>query len=152
MCTKPVRGFTLIEVLIVVVIIGVISAIAYPAYGQYVLRGYRADAKVNLLEAAQWMERNYSLTQDYRRQANNDPIDNAALAAQPFGKVPRDATGTAVRYTLTFQAGPALNTFTLQAVPQNGQAADAKCGTLRLNEVQRRTASGPEGSVNCWAR
>jgi type IV pilus assembly protein PilE len=149
---KLARGFTLIEILIVVMVIAVISAIAYPAYGAYVLRGYRADAKISLQEAAQWMERNYSLTQDYRLQANTNPINSAAIQAEKFGVVPAGSTGTARRYVLSFSVGPTINTFTIQAIPQNAQAADTKCGTLTLNHLQARTASGPEGAVACWSR
>ncbi len=53
------RGFTLVEVLIVVVIIGVLMAIAIPSYQQYVLRTYRSDAEANLQAFAQAMERYY---------------------------------------------------------------------------------------------
>jgi type IV pilus assembly protein PilE len=148
---KKNRGFSLIEVMIVVLIIGVISAIAYPVYQQYVLRSYRAEAKRSLQEAAQWMERNYSLTQTYLLQANGTTLDAAALTAQPFAKVPAGATGGALRYNISFSAGPAANTFTLQAVPANNQAVD-KCGTFSLTSTQQRNATGPEGTVSCWSR
>ena len=51
------QGFTLIELMIVVAIVGILSAIAYPSYAEYVRRGHRADARAGLLQAQQWLER-----------------------------------------------------------------------------------------------
>lgn len=50
------QGFTLIELMIVVAVIGILGAIAYPSYTEYVRRGHRADARAGLLQAQQWME------------------------------------------------------------------------------------------------
>ncbi len=55
------KGFTLIEVMIVVAIIGILSAIAYPSYTEYIARGHRADARAGLLQAQQWLERPCSI-------------------------------------------------------------------------------------------
>ena len=51
------RGFTLIELMIVVAIVGILSAIAYPSYAGYIRKGHRADARAGLLQAQQWLER-----------------------------------------------------------------------------------------------
>ena len=59
------KGMTLIELMIVVAIIGIISAIAYPAYQQYVQQSRRTVAQGNLLELAQWMERQYTANGEY---------------------------------------------------------------------------------------
>lgn len=61
----PQQGFTLIEVMITVAIIGIVSAIAYPSYTEYIRRGHRADARAGLLQAAQWMERAATATGSY---------------------------------------------------------------------------------------
>ena len=51
------KGFTLIELMIVVAVVSILSAIAYPSYAEYVRRGHRSDAKAGLLQAQQWLER-----------------------------------------------------------------------------------------------
>lgn len=60
-----VRGFTMIELMIVVVIIGIIAAIAYPNYIRQVAQSRRADAQTTLLETAQALERCYTETNSY---------------------------------------------------------------------------------------
>jgi type IV pilus assembly protein PilE len=146
------RGFTLIELMIVVAIIGILAAVAYPAYTQYVLRAARADARNVLLEAAQWMERNYTLTQSYAVAASNgQPLTSASLAAAGVGLNVSPKSGT-TRYNVTFTANPTANAYTLQAVPTGPQVADTACGTLTLTNLQVRGKSGTETVERCWAR
>ena len=128
-------GFTLIELMIVVAIIGILAAIAYPSYQNHVENTRRSVAQAELMELAQWMERRYTASYDYR-----DGTDAPDL---PFTTSPRD--GNATFYNLSFQGSVTRNSFTLQAVPVGAQAND-DCGTLTLD------SSGSRGAAEngCW--
>jgi len=140
------RGVTIIELMIVVAVIAIISAIAYPSFTNYGLSAKRADAKAALLENAQFLERNYSETNRFNLKPDGNALANADL---PFQTAPRDSNITA--YALSFVGGaPAANGFTLQAVPQGGQTADA-CGTLTLNQAGTRGVGGST-VADYWGR
>lgn len=136
------RGFTLIELMIVVAIIGILAAIAYPSYQEQVRRGNRADAKAALMETAQFMERFYTQNNRYDRDLNN------AAPVLPYTKSPRD--GSSTFYLIRFNGNPAANTFSIEAAPQGGQTQDT-CGTLRVNQAGEKTTTAGV-ATDCWAR
>jgi len=130
------QGVTLIELMIVVAILGIIAAIAYPSYMNNVRETRRTTAQAELMELAQWMERQYSVDYDYR--------DGVGEPTLPFTQSPRNS-GTAF-YQLDFvSSSVGQNSFTLEAVPQGDQTND-RCGTLTLNEAGVRGA----GDSGCW--
>ena len=125
---KPVqksRGFSLIELMIVVVIVAILGSIAYPSYLNQVTQSRRADAQAALMEAAQFMERFYTENNRYDRDTAGTAV---ALPAQ-LQESPRDS-GTK-SYDITVQASSA-STYTLRATPKNGQAGD---GFLQLTNT-----------------
>jgi type IV pilus assembly protein PilE len=129
------HGVTLIELMIVVVIIGILAAIAYPSYQNQVRDSRRADGKAALLQTAQQLERCYTRFASY----NNAGCGVALPVGSPEGF-----------YQVT---AAALNagSFTLDAVPQGDQANDAECGTLRLAHTGAQGSQGAEGDANdCW--
>lgn len=130
------RGMSLIELMIVVAIAAILATVAIPSYRNYVIRVKRSDAKIELLSIAQRLERCYTVANTY--------TDCVALPVN----APAGATGSAVTYVIS--GAPAGQAFTLTATPQNGQASDAKCGNLTINQVGARGASGTMSAAKCW--
>lgn len=136
------RGFTLIEVLIVVVIISLLSALALSSYGNYIRKARRADAKADLLELAQLIERNYT-------ESNSFAVDAAGNAyALEYTTSPQSGR---VFYNLQFAAGqPTATTYTIRAVPAGSQQKDVSCMTLGLTHTGAKSVSGSGTVAECW--
>lgn len=134
------RGFTLIEVMIVVAILGIVTAIAYPSYQDSVRKSRRADARAVMLEAAQHMERRY--TENLVAGYNGVTLPTA-LQGSPKG----DGT----KYYNIALSGVAQNTYTLTATPTSygGQYQD-KCGALTLNNAGVKGQGNGKTVDDCW--
>lgn len=128
---KPFRGFTLIEVMIVVAIVAILSAIAYPSYLNYIRKARRADAIEALLriEVAQ------------ERWRTNNPTYTTNLAnlgvATPSGN-----------YGLAIDNGATATAFTARATAQNDQVNDTACATMVLTGGTNPSRT----PAACWAR
>ncbi|MES2072680.1 MAG: type IV pilin protein [Pseudomonadota bacterium] len=146
---KTAHGFTLIELMTAIAVVGLLTAIALPNYTAYIARSNRNVAKGDLLELQQWMERNYTLTNSYATLPSGGALTSASL---PFSASPRSSTST--KYNLSFSAGPTATDYTLQAVPTSSQN-DPSCATLSITSAGVRGASGATGTtaINaCWNR
>ncbi len=131
------KGFTLIELMIVVAIVGILAAVAYPAYDRYVRDARRADARTNLLELAQFMERYYTINARYTDSS-------AAAPSLPFDEAPKD--GSDKFYDLSL-SNVTATTYTLTASPKGAMSGDT-CGDLTLEHTG---VKGAGGSIDdCW--
>ena len=123
--------------MIVVAIVGILSAIAYPSYAEYIRRGHRADARAGLLQAQQWLERASTATGVYP----------TALPANLTW-----AADTTKRYTISIGGPATTSTFTLTATPKGAQVGD-KCGNFTVTNTGLRGAKGvTTGDIvtECW--
>ncbi len=142
--SKTTHGFTLIEVMVTVAIVGILAAIAYPSYTEYIMRSNRNVAKGDLMELQQWMERNYSLTNTYAT------LPSGAAVALPFAQSPRSGTQ---HYAITFSVAPTATAYTLSAAPSSAmQLKDVSCLTLTLSSAGVKGATGNTTVSNCWNR
>ena len=133
-------GFSLIEMLVALLLLGIVASLAWPAYNQHVLRAHRAQARAGLLQAAHRLEREATAAGAYPNAELPD-----ALASVPGNRYrisrqkPADATDAGIR-------------FLLFATPQGAQASD-RCGTFTLSSAGERGLISNEAKIaDCWNR
>ena len=144
------RGFTLLEVMITVAIVGILAGIALPQYQEHVARSRRAEARTQLMGAAQFMQRFYSANDRY----DLDRANQAVLDQMPaqFKMSPADGGGL---YSLNINATASTFTVTMAPVAGSAMAAD-KCGSYSLNNLGARnnivngTDLAADKRAACW--
>lgn len=134
------QGFTMIELMIVVVIIAILAAVALPNYRRYVVRAHRADAQRALLDLAGRQERYL-----YSNNAYTNSL--AALGA--------NSSMAGAYYTMSIDpAGTSTVAYSLVAAASGTQQRDDKlCQTLKLDQAGRQQSTGSVGNdPACWGR
>lgn len=127
------RGFTLVEVLIAMAIVGILSAFAIPSYFEYIQRANRAEARAALMDASQYMQQFYSINNSYKLKR-----DGTTPVALPESLTRSPKTGAA-RYTISLvESKLTRHAYELQAVP----VSKDPCGTFLLNNAGLRSLKG----------
>lgn len=133
------KGFTLIELMVVVAIVGILSALAAPSYFSHIRKAHREEAVSGLLTEAQNLENYFT--------------SNNSYSAAPLSTVQAPPSGTAV-YTISFAGGqPTTSTYTILATPVVGGSMDGdECGTLQLTQAGVQSVSGGTlSATECWS-
>ncbi|WP_028866560.1 type IV pilin protein [Psychromonas hadalis] len=133
------NGFTLIELLITIVIIGILSAVAYPSYLGHVQKTRRAEAQTMLIELANRQEMYYLDHHVYATNLNSD----LGMGADPF------ITENGYYWIETSSAVSTAVGFKLTATAKSPQDADTDCATLSITQDHEKIATNANGT-NCW--
>ncbi len=133
------KGFTLIELMITVAIVGILASIAYPSYREYVAKSRRAEARTVLLAAQQWMERFYSENYRYDKNSAGVAVTDDTQFPNYFKVSPVKGQGSPVYDVSVVVTEGVRDSYSLKAVRKSGTAmASDKCGDYYLDQYQRR--------------
>lgn len=140
--TRLQRGFTLTEIMIVLAIVGIIAAFAYPSYVEQIRKTKRADAKIALQQIAQRQETHFIKNYTYA-----DKLTTLGFAADTIPSQEND-------YNITLSAATATS-YTVQATPasSSAQAKDTTCAIFTLDQMGRKIAKDSSDTVTtdkCW--
>lgn len=122
------KGFTLLEMLFTVAIVGILAGLAITNYQQHLLKVHRQAGKTALLALANRLERYHTRHGTYQGAELNTAADYYRLHSQVSN-----------------------NEYLIQAIPQGKQQADKHCATLQLNHLGQKTVTGTGSNAFCWA-
>ena len=126
-------GFTLIEMLITVSIIGILAAVVYPSYTSFIMRSDRAEAFRELVRIANLQEQYFADTRTYASD-----LTNLGLASSPY---------TTENGNYSIASSVSGDTFKLTATAKGKQAKDTGCTVLTIDEAGTK---GPTSAIECW--
>jgi type IV pilus assembly protein PilE len=142
MKAKKLKGFTLIEMMIVVAIIGVLAAIALPSYRDYIARGKRAEARTEILKAEGWLEKHYT---EFNRYSSSVGSTTNTTFLSRFNDVP---SSSATNYRFSLAVTDTAYTVTLAPVSSGSMASDG-CGSYRKTQSGSLTYTGSISADRC---
>lgn len=133
------RGFTLIELMVVVAVVAILASVAIPAYQDQMRKARRGQAKADLVELAQRAERYHTV---------NNTYEGFWTTIEAVGHDVSPREGTAY-YVLTAEE-EAAGEFLFEATPQNGQENDSRCMTLSISSTGFKDMTGSGPKDRCW--
>ncbi|MBS1187164.1 MAG: type pilin protein [Burkholderiaceae bacterium] len=137
------RGFSLIELMIVVAVVAILAAVVYPSYQESVRKTKRAEGKTALMRDMQQQERDFSRTNSYTAFTDTSPGNYKGFSG--------DSGASSAAYKIKAEACSTTKTIStcvlLTATPN---FTDAKCGNLTLTSEGTKGASGTGGTDFCW--
>lgn len=133
------RGFTLIELMVVVAVVGILAAVAYPSYREFVAKSRRAQAKTVLLSAQQWMERFYTENFRYDKNSMGVAVTDASQFPSRFTVSPAPGEGAPV-YTLSVIVTDGVrDSYSVKATRKPGSLmATDRCGDYSIDHLGRK--------------
>lgn len=143
------RGFTLVEVLVTVAIIGILATLAYPSYRQSIAKTWRMKAIGCLEEMSQGMARRY--TEAFSYAGAGPPPNSCAIAGDEGAdwEAVDEEMGARYQFSLALDEDGAGFTLTADAIGHQA-TEDPACTELTLNERGQGEPSGDEGEADCW--
>ena len=152
------RGFTLIELMIVVAIIGVLASVAYPSYKEYVARSRRAEARAVLVAAQQWMERFYTENFRYDKNSAGVAVTDATQFPSRFSVSPVPGQGSPMNDIAVVVTNNVRDVYSVTATRKAGAAmASDRCGNFSIDHLGRKDLTNYSGFATkaaaleaCW--
>ncbi|MES2511162.1 MAG: type IV pilin protein [Pseudomonadota bacterium] len=156
--SKKQKGFTLIEIMITVVIIGILASIALPSYQNYIARARRSDARTQLLQAAQFMQKFYAANDNYLQDRSGNSVMGTSVGMPDALRVsPADGTAlyqlnTAITTVGNYTSTVSVGSFTLSMSPISGRAAASDaCGIFTITSTGIKGVTGNTKTRDeCW--